>query len=207
VEFESQIEGLIGRFINPDLFRFVESLDPENEVSLLNRERSIQTKRLSEQQQELKEKGEKMIFLGATAVTATLFAVVIVILYRGQRRSRLILLEQKAEIEAQSDYIKAMNESLEAKVQSRTFELQQKNKALREYAFITAHKLRAPLSGILGLVGLMDSMKLPEQEKILVTHLKTASEKLDGIVHEVMRSVETGDDVEKETEKKKEGDE
>lgn len=195
VEFQSQIEELIGRYINLELYHFVETLTPENEISLLNREKSIQTMQLKYQELALQEKNEKLIFLGSTVVAISALLLMSAYLYRQQKKSRLLLLQQKVEIEAQAKHIQSINDSLEAAVQSRTKELQEKNKALADYAFITAHKLRAPLSSILGLVNLMHRVNLPDEEKILVTHLLTASEKLDAIVHEVMKSVEAPKDI------------
>ena len=46
----------------------------------------------------------------------------------------------------------SINDNLELTIKDRTRELENKNKALEEYAFITAHKLRAPLASILGRV-------------------------------------------------------
>lgn len=202
-EFRDQIEPLIGRYIKRELFHFVETLAPDNEISLLNREKSIQTMQIRYQELALREKSQKLIFLTSTVVAVTALLLMSVFLYRQQMKSRLHLLHQKAEIEAQAEQIKAINENLEAIVQSRTRDLQEKNSALEEYAFITAHKLRAPLVSILGLVNLIHRLNIPEEEKILVAHLKTASEKLDIIVHEVMKSVEDPQEVKKHEEKLK----
>jgi len=62
------------------------------------------------------------------------------------------------EIRLQAEEIKGINENLETVIKDRTYELEIKNKALEEYAFINAHKLRAPLARILGLVHLMKRM-------------------------------------------------
>lgn len=204
----SQIEGLIGRFISPELLHFVETLSPENEVSLLNQERFLQTKRLSEQKKELKDKGEKMIFLGATAVTVSLLLVVIAVLYRGQKKSRLILLaqhqrlvEMNTTIEHQSEEVRAQNEELVAQqerlaeqnaiiesqnkqlsdhtqnlerlVAERTSELESANSELAyrygqisEFAFMTAHNLRGPVSRMIGLHNLVQLQQAAPKEII-----------------------------------------
>src|SRR6185503_9074678 len=54
------------------------------------------------------------------------------------------------EINAQAEEIRGINENLEMLVQERTRELEKKNKALEESAFIIAHELRAPVASILG---------------------------------------------------------
>ena len=71
--------------------------------------------------------------------------------------------------------------------------LENKNKALEEYAFITAHKLRAPLASILGLVRLVERMPLPEEDKIIVSHLNESAKRLDEVVHSVMSAIEDSD--------------
>jgi light-regulated signal transduction histidine kinase (bacteriophytochrome) len=43
-------------------------------------------------------------------------------------------------------------------VQERTRELEKKNKALEEYAFINAHKLRSQVASILGLINLISKI-------------------------------------------------
>jgi signal transduction histidine kinase len=109
------------------------------------------------------------------------------------------LKEQKAEIEAQSEEIHSINNNLEATIKKRTQELENKNKALEEYAFITAHKLRAPLASILGLVSLINRVKLPPEDQILVTHLNDSAKKLDDVVHSVMDAIDGSENTDQET--------
>jgi light-regulated signal transduction histidine kinase (bacteriophytochrome) len=115
-------------------------------------------------------------------------------LFRNQSRNNRILLRQKAEIENQSAQIKAINASLENMVVRRTEELVRKNKALEDYAFITAHKLRAPLASILGLVGLIQRMELREEDRIVVSHLTETSKNLDTIIHSIIEAIEPVDE-------------
>lgn len=97
------------------------------------------------------------------------------------------------EIEAQADQIQAINDNLERMIKERTSELENKNKALEEYAFITAHKLRSPLATILGLVSLIEMMKLQEEDRIVISHLNESAKKLDKIVHSVMDAIDNSD--------------
>ncbi|HRG09820.1 MAG TPA: hypothetical protein PLJ08_14690, partial [Cyclobacteriaceae bacterium] len=79
-----------------------------------------------------------------------------------ETRARLALRISNEAIRMQADQIKDINENLEKIVHERTAELETKNKALEEAAFINAHKLRAPVASILGLVGLMKSTSTVE---------------------------------------------
>lgn len=97
------------------------------------------------------------------------------------------------EIQAQSEEIKSMNDNLEKMVQERTRELERKNQALEEYAFINAHNLRAPVASILGLVNLLCKLELEDEGKIMITHLRQSSEKLDEVVNSITEAIEKGD--------------
>ncbi|GHN01188.1 hypothetical protein WSM22_26770 [Cytophagales bacterium WSM2-2] len=97
------------------------------------------------------------------------------------------------EIQAQAEEIKGINENLEGLVMARTAELEQKNKALEEYAFINAHELRAPVASILGLINLMQKLDLKGEEKVYVEHLKESARKLDSVVSSITEAIERGD--------------
>jgi hypothetical protein len=106
----------------------------------------------------------------------------------------LEIYNKNEEIRAQAEEIKTINQNLEQLVNERTNQLKKKNKALEEYAFITAHNLRAPLASILGLVNLITKIKLTEDEKILLEHLQLSAEKLDAIVHTITEAIEQADE-------------
>ena len=59
--------------------------------------------------------------------------------------------EARKIIEKQNEEIKLRNENLEMEVQSRTKELVEYNQQLEQFAFISAHNLRAPVARLLGL--------------------------------------------------------
>ena len=107
-------------------------------------------------------------------------------------RFKLLSRELRARLalRAQAEQIKQINENLEALVQARTQELQKKNKALEEYAFINAHKLRAPVASILGLYQVFKTMELPPATATALEHLNKSVTRLDEIVAEITRTVE-----------------
>jgi hypothetical protein len=99
------------------------------------------------------------------------------------------------EINTQAEKIKSINQNLENIVQDRTSELERKNKALEEYAFITAHNLRAPVASILGLVSLTTHMKLQEEDQNILEHLRYSTQKLNSIVRSITEAIEEADEV------------
>jgi len=100
---------------------------------------------------------------------------------------------QNEEIQAQAEKIKGINDNLEQLVQDRTMALERKNKALEEYAFINAHKLRSPVASILGLTNLAGKLKLDEEGNYIVSHLKKSTENLDSIVRSITKTIERAD--------------
>ena len=116
-----------------------------------------------------------------------------------QMRTREIQLQneeiqvQNEEISAQSEEILRINENLEEMVQNRTRELERKNKALEEYAFINAHKLRSPVATILGLINLISKTKLDHEGSEINRRLHQTADELDSVVSAITKAIERGD--------------
>jgi signal transduction histidine kinase len=108
-------------------------------------------------------------------------------------KSRLALKLSNEEIQSQAEEIKVMNENLETLVRQRTAEIEKKNKALEEYAFINAHKLRSPVASILGLMNLMQKAEMNEEARNIAVHLQDSASKLDKIVGSITKAIERGD--------------
>jgi ligand-binding sensor domain-containing protein len=104
------------------------------------------------------------------------------------------ILTQNEEIQSQAEEIKGINENLEQLVRDRTEEVLKKTRALEEYAFINAHKLRAPVASVLGLINLMDKTQLDTDGKEINEHLKRSADELDSIVYKITKAVERGID-------------
>jgi ligand-binding sensor domain-containing protein len=100
---------------------------------------------------------------------------------------------QNEEIMAQAEEIRGINENLELIVHERTAELQRKNIALEEYAFINAHKLRSPVASILGLVNLISRTHLDPEGKEISKRLQQSADELDEIVRSITKAIEKGD--------------
>jgi len=85
--------------------------------------------------------------------------------------------------------LQELNRNLEVRIDQRTQQLTIQNQRLIEYAFVNAHKLRAPISSILGLINLMDQAT-PEEYTAIFEHLKTCGIQLDNITRQISRDLE-----------------
>lgn len=110
------------------------------------------------------------------------------------------VLKQKGEIESQNELIHIHNNSLEKLVEKRTSHIKLQNERLLQYAFFNSHKVRAPLSNILGLVYILqqnaDSMERKDRETMLET-LKNESERLDSEIRTIQEIIHQNADLEK----------
>lgn len=100
---------------------------------------------------------------------------------------------QNEEIQSQAEEIQGINDNLEMIVLERTKELEKKNKASEEAAFIIAHELRAPVASVLGLVNLISKCHLPEEAKTIVTHMEDSADRLNVVVRNITKAIERGD--------------
>ena len=105
---------------------------------------------------------------------------------------------QKNAIESQAEALLILNEelqdlnkSLEGRIDERTKQIYHQNKKLAEYTFVNAHKLRAPVASILGLINLLQQADANEQ-KLILSHLKTCGEELDNTIQAINLNLEGG---------------
>jgi tetratricopeptide (TPR) repeat protein len=111
-----------------------------------------------------------------------------------QQRKKISVQKEAIEMQAVAllklnEELQELNKNLEGRIEQRTSQLTAQNQLLTEYTFINAHKLRAPVASILGLINLLQQVTPAEREAILV-HLKTCGEQLDTIIREVSRNLE-----------------
>lgn len=104
--------------------------------------------------------------------------------------------DKSEEIQAQAEslmklntQLSSLNKNLESLVEERTAQIRMQNRQLAEYTFMNAHKLRAPVASILGLINLLPSASADERAHIF-DHLKNCSEDLDFIIREMGRNLE-----------------
>ncbi len=89
-------------------------------------------------------------------------------------------------IENQNKEITIRNETLEGEVEERTRDLVEYNQQLEQFAFISAHNLRAPVARILGLGHILDICNNDLQEaKMIVSKIVFTTEELDRVVKDL----------------------
>lgn len=89
-------------------------------------------------------------------------------------------------IEKQNEEITIRNETLEAQVEERTRDLVEYNQQLEQFAFISAHNLRAPVARILGLGHILDISNNDLQEaRSIVDKIVFTTEELDRVVKDL----------------------
>lgn len=141
------------------------------------------------QSSELKTQRITLIAISACLILAGAFAWSFY-----QQRKRITLQKEAIEMQASAliklnEALLELNKNLEARIYERTAQLTLQNQRLTEYTFVNAHKLRAPVASILGLIQLLHQADEVERKQIMV-HLKTCSEQLDSIIREVSRNLE-----------------
>lgn len=163
---------------------------------------------LIEEQQRTKDKiyyQNLMLLLGgATMLVLTVLLSILFSQRRKIERNHRKLGMQKKELEENRDEIKEqaeelmtlnqqlsdLNRTLEEKIAERTRLLEIQNEKLAHYAFINAHKLRAPVASILGLINLKELSKNGELDLIIVEKLKISAEKLDMEIRNIRATLE-----------------
>ncbi len=101
--------------------------------------------------------------------------------------------QQQEELEMANEMIVSINGNLEQMIRSRTAEIQQKNKVLAEYAFINAHKLRAPVARLLGLAQLFEHSSSPEEKEELMRRVHSEVQELDQIIFAIRDAIMKGE--------------
>ena len=105
--------------------------------------------------------------------------------------SRDSLAEKNVSIARMNEEIITINQNLEKLIRERTFALEKQNQQLIQYAFINAHKLRAPVARILGLANLVSTINADEREKILGL-LRESAHELDDVTRSITEIVQNG---------------
>lgn len=94
-------------------------------------------------------------------------------------------------IEKQNKEILFHNKTLDQEVKERTQKLVEYNQQLEQFAFITAHNLRAPVARILGLGQILDMAKDNlDEERLIVSKLVATTVELDKVVKDVSTILE-----------------
>ncbi len=133
--------------------------------------------------------------------------VMLLVLYFVYRLRVIYLLKYQQKLKnivsERTKEIVELNENLERKVQDRTKELEDRNKRLREYTFLNAHILRAPLTRIQSITSILDKQKNKDMDDKMYSILKKSVEDLDEVIYDINNSLNDPDFPEEKTGKNK----
>ena len=122
---------------------------------------------------------ERIIYLLIIGfLTMLIFVFFIYRSLKSEKKAKEIVFAQKAEIDI-------LNHNLENLVEKRTEILKERNKQLQDYAFFNSHKLRHPVSNLLGLYKLYQLEEDEEGKKKVLSYFNRAVEELDVVVHQI----------------------
>lgn len=175
-KFKSELEKIIARHIDTDLYRFVEKLAVQSdgqEVQLLTKEKEIQSKDLLTKSQQILTERQMNNFLFVLVMVTFASLVVIFIFYRKST-------QQKEKIETQRQNIEDKSEQLEKRNQHLLMLDEEKNNLIK----ILAHDLRTPINHVQGLaqVYLLSYRDASEDQRQIITQIQDASVRLNKMI-------------------------
>lgn len=178
-EFKEKLESIVGKYIDVDLYRFVEgyAVQADNPVMLLTKEKEIQQRDIAVKLEQIAMEARRTKFLTALAVVILSFLFTIIVMYRKRN-------EQKRKIEAQGKSLALKGEQLEKRNQHLVTLDEEKNNLIK----ILAHDLRTPINHVQGLaqVFLLSNPGLPEDQKALIQNITDAAVRLNKMITHIL---------------------
>ncbi len=113
----------------------------------------------------------------------------IAIRYTQLKKVAKTLVEQNEELSQQQEELTVINENLESIVRERIAEIEKKNKALSEYAFINAHLVRGPLSRVIGITNLILIETVDEECKKDIQQISRLAGEIDIVIKKINKVV------------------
>lgn len=182
--FKTYRQEAVKKYLGVKNMEILWDLSGGQETSILGREKIIEDKKRVEEALELEK--QKTLFAQTIIVTIVVaFALVVIggiFLYRYRSRSKANQIltvkneeirQQKAEIEAQRDYIEQKNKEISealGQIQKQKEQLEELNFTKDKFFSIIAHDLRSPINSLLGFTNLLsnyaDAMTTEEVKKI-----------------------------------------
>ena len=73
------------------------------------------------------------------------------------------------------------------KAQKQSEQINEQNKQLREIAFMSSHSVRMPVTNILGLTKMLETLQNDPEKEVKIKHyLRKSAEELDAVLHEII---------------------
>src|SRR5258706_6009595 len=149
-------------------------------IKIKNNELAVKNEEVNQQHIQIREQHDELITLNEEL--------------RSQQEEvmsqRDALAEKNKEIETMSSQITHVNEKLEQLVAHRTETLENQNTRLSGYAFLNAHKLRAPLARIMGLINLLQMKSDTKEKPVIMNHLANSSDELHEVVGSISKTIQ-----------------
>jgi signal transduction histidine kinase len=174
--FKSKLEKIISRYIDLDLYHFVEGLSVQSDdqvVMLLTKEKEIQYKDLLGKTQQIVEETRKRNFFFVVMAVTLVFLGITAVQYKKRN-------QQKDQIEVQRKNIELKSEQLEQRNQHLLALDDEKNNLIK----ILAHDLRTPINQIQGLAQLvlLEKGSLEDEQKKLIRQVMDTSARLNKMI-------------------------
>lgn len=112
------------------------------------------------------------------------------------------LLEANRLIDRQRELLFSRNQSLESELIERNADLTETNSELikhnnelRQFSYTVSHNLRGPVASLLGLINLINSEKLDENDQEVFSYIATSAEHLDQIIRDLSKIIDIRHDI------------
>ncbi len=185
---EQEFENALGYFVEhrkmedslskKDQYTSLVELEARYKVS--QNERAMQLS----QSQLLNQRLINAVILSVLVLALFLIAFLIWV-YMMKKKNEKVLISLNKEIDAKNEKIQAINRNLEQTVKQRTKTIQDQNVRLMDYAHMNSHRVRRPLSSILGLVNLLQDETDMTKRRELIDLIEAAARELDDIIFDI----------------------
>lgn len=155
----------------------------QDEILGQNEELTQQQSELFKQQQFIEQKNRELVLLNRKMLTNEL---VLRKAYSKISDAKRIIAAKNAELEAYSENLERQIKERTQQITQANAELIKQNNQLEQFAFITAHNLRAPIARLLGLASILDTenKQNPDNEYV-IDKMVVVSNELDVVIKDL----------------------
>ncbi len=177
--FPATLKGIIGRYIDLELYYFIEGLAIQSNdmVVLLTKEKEIQYKDLMGKYERIEQETRARNFLIALSTLILVFLIVIIVLYTKRSQQKKKIEEQRKSIELKNRQLEKRNSQLIALDEEKT-----------NLISILAHDLRTPINHVQGLaqVCMVSDPALPAEQRDLLQGITDAAIRLNKMISNIL---------------------